>query len=86
MESENIFYTAQEIADLLGVSPASIQRWADSGKLNCVQTDEGQRKFTRSQLSEFAMTYNISMKFLEMKTIRSNNLEAKKITPLSVSR
>jgi excisionase family DNA binding protein len=68
---ENIFYTTQEIAELLGVSPSSIQRWADSGKLQCTHSEGGHRKFSMEHLTEFAMTYNISMKFLD--TMKRNS-------------
>ena len=64
MKKETLFYTTIEIAELLGVSASSIQRWADSGKLKCTSTEGGHRKFSVDQLKEFAMTYNISMKFL----------------------
>lgn len=75
MEKEILYYSTQEIADHLGVSPSSIQRWADSGKLKCATSDGGHRKFSIDHLTEFAMTYNISMKFLETMKIRSSREE-----------
>lgn len=65
MEKENFYFTIQEIADQLGVSPSSIMRWVDSGKLKCAMSDGEQKIFSVDHLTEFAMTYNISMKFLD---------------------
>ncbi|NUN71315.1 MAG: DUF3853 family protein [Bacteroidetes bacterium] len=69
MEKENFYFTMQEIADQLGVSPSSIMRWVDSGKLKCAMSDGEQRIFSVDHLTEFAMTYNISMKFLESRKL-----------------
>ncbi|MFA6467855.1 MAG: helix-turn-helix domain-containing protein [Bacteroidota bacterium] len=85
MENEN-FFTTQEIAELLGVSPSSIQRWADSGKLKCHVTEGGHRKFSRTHLSDFATTYNISMKFLDTTQLRSSFREENNYTPIAAAR
>lgn len=69
MEKENFYFTMQEIAEQLGVSPSSVMRWVDSGKLKCAISDGDHKFFSIEHLSEFAMTYNISMKFLESKKI-----------------
>lgn len=86
MKNENRFFTTQEVADLLGVSPSSIQRWADSDKLKCESTDGGHRKFSEEHLQEFAMKYNISTKFLnELNATRSQNIKRYR-TPLAIAR
>ena len=58
------YYTAEEIAESLGVNVASVCRWADSGKLQSSDSEGGITKFSTENLSEFAAKYNISMKFL----------------------
>jgi len=85
MEKEN-FYTTQEIAEFLGVSPSSIQRWADSGKLKCLTTEGGYRKFSRTHLSDFATTYNISMKFLDTMNLQSTFQEENNYRPIAATR
>lgn len=69
MEKENFYFTMQEIAEQLGVSPSSVMRWVDSGKLKCAISDGDHKIFSVEHLSEFAVKYNISMKFLESKKI-----------------
>lgn len=86
MDKKIIYYTTQEVAEFLGVSPSSIQRWVDSGKLKCTQSDEGYKKFNTDHLTEFAITYNISMKFLDTMKLRSSVRDEKKITSISVAR
>ncbi|MCK9409874.1 MAG: helix-turn-helix domain-containing protein [Bacteriovoracaceae bacterium] len=77
MGKEILLLTTEEIADLLGVNPNSILRWADSGKLKCVFVEGGNKKFSIEHLAEFAITYNISMKFLDTlkldKIVRNEN-------------
>lgn len=58
------YYTVDEIAESLGVNAASVQRWADSGKLQCTGVDDGMKKFSSDDLTEFAEKYNISIRFL----------------------
>jgi len=84
MKKETVFYTTMEIAEFLGVSASSIQRWADSGKLKCTSTEGGHRKFSVDHLKEFAMTYNISMKFLMEPTKRESASE-KMFQPISAA-
>lgn len=69
---EEKMYTIGQIATLLGVNISSIERWVDSGKLHCDNFDDGHRKFSVDQLKEFAMTYNIAMKFL-LETVQREN-------------
>ncbi len=65
MKNKKHFYSTQEIADLLGVSASSIQRWADSGKLKCTRTNDEIRQFNAEDLLDFAKQYNIAMNFLD---------------------
>lgn len=68
-------YTADEIADLLGVNVSSVQRWAEWEKLKYFSED-GIKKFNVDQLLEFASKYNISMRFLD--GTNSNIIQNKK--------
>jgi excisionase family DNA binding protein len=45
--------SSAEAADLLGVSPASVKRWADEGLLACARTGGGHRRFSRSAVEDF---------------------------------
>ena len=42
-----------EAANLLGVNVSTIKRWTDSGKLNCIQTTGGHRKFLMKHINEY---------------------------------
>jgi excisionase family DNA binding protein len=48
-----LVFTSSEAADYLGVSLATIRRWADAGHISCYRTPGSQRRFSRSQLDEF---------------------------------
>ena len=51
---QNINYlNSEEAARILGVNVSSIKRWTDSGKLECILTEGGHRKFQLSHLSKF---------------------------------
>ncbi len=41
------YLTSGEAARLLGVSPRTISRWADEGRIACIVTAGGHRRFTR---------------------------------------
>lgn len=45
--------SSTEVAALLGVSPASVKRWADAGVLPCVLTAGGHRRFRRDDIEQF---------------------------------
>ena len=47
------FLNSQEAAHVLGVNVSSIKRWTDSGKLECIQTAGGHRKFLMNHLVNF---------------------------------
>ncbi|MCF7825486.1 MAG: B12-binding domain-containing protein [Candidatus Marinimicrobia bacterium] len=46
-----------DVAKILGVNVATIKRWTDSGKLDCVKTAGGHRKFLLRHLAAFAMEH-----------------------------
>ena len=45
--------SSAEVAELLGVSPASIKRWADAGVLPCEKTAGAHRRFRREVVDRF---------------------------------
>ena len=48
-----LVFTSSQAAGYLGVSLATIRRWADAGHLSCYRTPGGQRRFSRDQLESF---------------------------------
>jgi excisionase family DNA binding protein len=48
-----LVFTSSQAARYLGVSLATIRRWADAGHLGCYRTPGGQRRFSREQLDAF---------------------------------
>jgi len=53
MIEEIRFLISLEAANVLGVNVSSIKRWTDAGKLECIQTAGGHRKFLMSHLVQF---------------------------------
>jgi len=51
-----LVFTSSQAARYLGVSLATIRRWADAGHLDCYRTPGGQRRFSREQLDDFIAT------------------------------
>ena len=51
-----LVFTSSQAARYLGVSLATIRRWADAGHLACYRTPGGQRRFSREQLDNFTLT------------------------------
>jgi len=48
-----LVFTSSQAARYLGVSLATVRRWADAGHLSCYRTPGGQRRFSRDQLDTF---------------------------------
>lgn len=46
-----------DVARILGVNVATVKRWTDTGKLDCVKTAGGHRKFLLRHLAAFAMEH-----------------------------
>jgi len=53
MSAEVVFFNTEEAAKILGVNISTIKRWTDSGKLDCVKTPGGHRKFEMQHLARF---------------------------------
>ena len=58
---ENTYITTREVADLLSVTDTTIKRWTNSGKLKCVKTLGGHRKYLLSEVESFARKNNIAV-------------------------
>ncbi len=80
MEKEKYYFSKDEVGELLGVNPSTIERWAESGKLKCALTNNGKKFFSEDHLVEFAKTFNISTKFLETIRIEQKYQSRKKIS------
>ena len=46
--------TRAQVAELLCVSPSTVTRWADEGKLTCVRTLGGHRRYQRREIVEIS--------------------------------
>ncbi len=53
MNSDIQYFNSEEAAKILGVNVSTIKRWTDSGKLECIKTAGGHRKFLMKQLADF---------------------------------
>ena len=60
MEKEMKYFNSEEAAKILGVNVSTIKRWTDAGKLKCVKTVGGHRKFLLPHLSEFVKNFKKS--------------------------
>jgi MerR family transcriptional regulator, light-induced transcriptional regulator len=47
------FYNTEEAARILGVNVSTIKRWSTAGKLQCIRTAGGHRKFEMQHLLDF---------------------------------
>ena len=53
MNPSTLVFTSSQAARFLGVSLATVRRWADAGHLDYYRTPGGQRRFSREQLEQF---------------------------------
>jgi excisionase family DNA binding protein len=53
MSTDKLVFTSSAAARHLGVSLATIRRWANAGYLDYYRTPGGQRRFSREQLDRF---------------------------------
>ena len=58
---ENTYISTREVADLLTVTDTTIKRWTNSGRLKCVKTLGGHRKYLLNEVENFAKENNISI-------------------------
>lgn len=58
MTTEVQYFTSQEAAMILGVNVSTVKRWTDEGKLQCIASAGGHRRFLLRHLSEFLQAHN----------------------------
>lgn len=51
--------TTEAVAKMLNVNKSTVKRWSDSGKLSCIRTIGHHRKFSYSDVVEFAAKQNL---------------------------
>ncbi|HKY16696.1 MAG TPA: helix-turn-helix transcriptional regulator [Microthrixaceae bacterium] len=48
-------YKTTQVAEILGVSPDTVRRWCDEGRLTCSETGGGHRTIDGADLAEYLM-------------------------------
>jgi MerR family transcriptional regulator, light-induced transcriptional regulator len=49
--------STRDVAEMAGVGPTAVKRWADTGALPCVRTAGGHRRFRRLEVERFLRKY-----------------------------
>lgn len=44
--------TPSEVAEMFGVEPQTVTRWAAAGKINCIKTPGGHRRFREAEIRQ----------------------------------
>ena len=52
-----VLLSAAEVADLFGVDPKTVTRWAKAGKLTSIRTLGGHRRYRKSEVDELRANY-----------------------------
>ena len=55
-EPHNSYMTTGEVAEALGISPKTVARWANEGKLPHLTTLGGHRRFPRAEIERLAQS------------------------------
>lgn len=55
-DERQLVFTSSQAARYLGVSLATIRRWADAGHISCYRTPGDQRRFSKDQLDGFIVS------------------------------
>ncbi len=71
MKSKIQYYNSEEAAKILGVNVSTIKRWTDEGKLPCIKTAGGHRKFLMEHLADFLSTHKKKTEKLNLFPIES---------------
>ena len=51
MDPADELLTPTQVAQLFGVNPKTVTRWANSGRLGFIRTPGGHRRFRRSEIT-----------------------------------
>ena len=57
MPDAEILLTQREVAELFGVDPKTVTRWAKAGKLTSIRTLGGHRRFRKSEVDDLRNNY-----------------------------
>ena len=57
MPDAEILLTPREVAELFGVDPKTVTRWAKAGKLTSIRTLGGHRRFLKSEVDDLRNNY-----------------------------
>ena len=52
-----VLLTPREVAELFGVDPKTVTRWAKAGKLTSIRTLGGHRRFRKSEVEDLLNNY-----------------------------
>ena len=52
-----VLLTPREVAELFGVEPKTVTRWAKAGKLTSIRTLGGHRRFRKSEVEDLRNNY-----------------------------
>jgi excisionase family DNA binding protein len=52
-----VLLTPREVAELFGVDPKTVTRWAKAGKLTSIRTLGGHRRFRKSEVDDLRNNY-----------------------------
>ena len=52
-----VLLTPREVAELFGVDPKTVTRWAKAGKLTSIRTLCGHRRFRKSEVDDLRNNY-----------------------------
>ena len=50
-------FNSIEVARILGVNVSTVKRWTEEGKLECIKTAGGHRKFLMAHLGDYVKNY-----------------------------
>jgi len=57
LSDAEILLTPREVAELFGVDPKTVTRWAKAGKLTSIRTLGGHRRFRKSEVDDLRNNY-----------------------------
>jgi len=52
-----VLLTPREVAELFGVDPKTVTRWAKAGKLTSIRTLGGHRRYRKSEVDDLRQNY-----------------------------